>query len=99
MLCTIHHHHYHHHHRRRRRRRRRPRVLLTEGKMSKAWEPFELRRSFGNLKALAGKKFLDFKVKVKCTLVQALRLCTGRRAHRGSRGIALLFYDHGTRRE
>jgi len=34
----------------------------------------------------------------KCTLVQALRLCTGRTAHRGSRGIALLFHDHGTRR-
>ena len=33
------------------------------------------------------------KVKVKVTLVQALRLCTGRTAHRGSRGIALLFYD------
>ena len=38
------------------------------------------------------------KVKVKVTLVQALRLCTGRKAHRGSRGIALLFHDHGTRR-
>ena len=36
--------------------------------------------------------------KVKCTLVQALRLCTGRTAHRGSRGMALLFLDHGTRR-
>jgi len=35
---------------------------------------------------------------VKCTLVQALRLCTGRAAHRGSRGIALPFLDHGTRR-
>jgi hypothetical protein len=35
---------------------------------------------------------------VKVTLVQALRLCTGRTAHRGSRGIALLFLDHGTRR-
>ena len=35
---------------------------------------------------------------VKCTLVQALRLCTGRTAHRGSRGIALPFHDHGTRR-
>ena len=31
--------------------------------------------------------------KVKCTVVQALRLCTGRTAHRGSRGIALLFHD------
>ena len=36
--------------------------------------------------------------KVKCTLVQALRLCTGRTTHRGSKGIALLFLDHGTRR-
>ena len=38
------------------------------------------------------------KVKVKCTLVQALRLCTGHTAQRGSRGIALPFHDHGTRR-
>jgi len=38
------------------------------------------------------------KVKVKVTLVQVLRLCTGRTAHRGSKGIALLFHDHGTRR-
>jgi hypothetical protein len=36
--------------------------------------------------------------KVKCTLVQALRLCTGRTAHRGSRNIVLLFRAHGTRR-
>ena len=36
--------------------------------------------------------------KVKCTLVQALRLCTGRTAHRGSRGIALIFRDHCSRR-
>ena len=33
-----------------------------------------------------------------CTFVQALRLCTGRTVHRGSRGIALIFLDHGTRR-
>jgi len=33
----------------------------------------------------------------KCTLVQAVRLCTGRTAHWGSRGIALLFLDRGTR--
>jgi hypothetical protein len=37
-------------------------------------------------------------IKVKCTLVQALRLCTGRTAPRGSRGTALLFHDHGTSR-
>ena len=30
-------------------------------------------------------------VKVKCTLVQTLRLCTGRTACRGSRGIAVLY--------
>ena len=35
---------------------------------------------------------------IKCTLVQALRLCTGRTTHRGSTGIALPFHDHGTRR-
>jgi hypothetical protein len=39
-----------------------------------------------------------YKVKAKVTLVQALRLCTGRTAHRGCRGIALLFNDHGTKR-
>ena len=38
------------------------------------------------------------KVKVSGTLVQALRLCTGRTAHRGNRGVALLFLGHGTRR-
>ena len=44
--------------------------------------------------------YTDFliKVKVKVTLVLALRLCTGRTAHMGSRGIALLFKDRGTRR-
>ena len=36
------------------------------------------------------------KVKVKCTLVQALRLCTGRTAYRGSRYSSTLL-DHGTR--
>ena len=33
--------------------------------------------------------------KLKCTRVEALRLCTGRTAHRGSRGIALPFHDPG----
>jgi len=37
------------------------------------------------------------KKNVKCTLAQALRLCTGRRALRGSRGRALPSHDHGTR--
>ena len=42
--------------------------------------------------------YIEVHKNVKVTLVQALRLCTGRTAHRGSRGIALLFLDHGTRR-
>ena len=36
--------------------------------------------------------------KIKCTLVQAKRLCIGRTAHRRSTSIALLFHNHGTRR-
>jgi len=40
-----------------------------------------------------GELLHTVKVKVKCTLVQALRFCTGRTAHRGSRGIALIFHD------
>jgi hypothetical protein len=44
------------------------------------------------------KKLLEMghnvsKRKVNCTLVQALRFCTGRTAHRASRGIALLIHD------
>jgi len=37
-------------------------------------------------------------VDIKRILVQALTPCTGRTALRGSRGIALLFLDHGARR-
>ena len=36
--------------------------------------------------------------KIKCTLVHSLRLCIGRTVYRGSRGIALPFLEHGTRR-
>ena len=45
-----------------------------------------------------GRLVRQRKVKVKVTLVQALTFCTGRTAHRGSRGVALPFHDHGTRR-
>ena len=45
-----------------------------------------------------GCELLYIKKKVKCTVVQAPRLCTGRTAHRGSSGVALHFHDHGTRR-
>jgi len=44
-------------------------------------------------------KFCMVKIKVKRSFVQALRPSTGHVAHKGSRGIALLFLDHGTRRE
>ena len=47
----------------------------------------------------AGRNSRQHDKKIKCTVLQALlRLCTGRTAHSGSRGIALLFLDHGTRR-
>ena len=38
------------------------------------------------------------KKKSECTIVQALSPCTVRTAHRGSRGIALLFLEHDTRK-
>ena len=44
------------------------------------------------------REMSSYTLKVKVTLVQALKLCTGRTAHRGSRGIALPFHDHDTRR-
>ena len=43
------------------------------------------------------QKLPNVGIKVKGALVQALRLCTGRMSYR-SRGIALPFHDHGTRR-
>jgi hypothetical protein len=43
-------------------------------------------------------KFVSVYSKVKYILVQALRICTGRTAHRESTSITLLFLDHGTRR-
>jgi hypothetical protein len=52
-----------------------------------------LTEKWGSYKAC----YLVYKVKVKCTLVQVLRFCTGHTAHRRSRGVALLFHDHGTR--
>ena len=52
---------------------------------------------FKCIRDLSGfKERREGKVKVKCTLVQALRLCTGRTAYRENRGIALPFHHHGT---
>ena len=50
-----------------------------------------------NIDAHVVTKVMGFYTKVKFTLVQALRLCTGPTAHRGSKGIALPFHGHGTR--
>jgi len=57
-------------------------------------------QSLYRLRYRAHIKYIGFHVKgkVMCTLVEAMRLCTGRTAYRRSRGIALLFLDHGTRR-
>jgi hypothetical protein len=38
-------------------------------------------------------QYVYIKVKVKYTLIQALRFCTGRTVHRKSGGIVLLFHD------
>ena len=54
---------------------------------------FDITKQVGVLVIL-----MTSKVKVKVTLVQALRFCTGRTAHREIRGITLAFHDHGTRR-
>ena len=64
-----------------------------------AKESIQVQDRGGKIRCARSPKLLNLvKVKVKCTLVQALRLCTGRTAHRGSRGIALLFHNLGARR-
>ena len=60
------------------------------------WYSVQRRERFSRKRE--GERVRKVKVKVKCTLVQALRLCTGRTTHRESRGIALPFLDHGTRK-
>ena len=52
---------------------------------------------FRKIGSLATILHLNLK-NVKCTLVLALRLCTSHTGLRRSRGIALPFHDHGTRR-
>jgi len=51
-----------------------------------------------NIANILVKTVEDLGKRVKCTLVEVLRLYTGHTAHRRSRGIALFFLDHGTRR-
>jgi hypothetical protein len=64
---------------------------------------YTLKPAFTGYSLSTISKFRENKIfvvskKVNCTLVQALRLCTGPTDHRESRGIALPFHDHGTRR-
>ena len=61
---------------------------------------FSLYLAFLVFVFLISFSFLSFnkEVKVKCTLVQALRHCEGPTSHRRSRGIPLHFLDYGTRR-
>ena len=52
---------------------------------------------------LIGLLYLSFEVVVQYSQIRVkgirkVHTCTGRTAHRGSRGIALPFLDHGTRR-
>jgi len=49
-----------------------------------------------SLKKTSNTKGEKVKVKVKSILVPALRLCTGRTVHRGSRGIAILYRHWGS---
>jgi len=64
-------------------------VLVTDQRFSRIWCPLQCRGP-----VLPSVGFAES----KRTLVQTLRLCTSLMAHRGSRGITLLFLDHGTRR-
>jgi hypothetical protein len=61
------------------------------------WKPVQLFLRCTNMSELGTWHMVKVS-KVKCTLVQALRLCRGLTAHMGSRGIALPLHDHGTRR-
>jgi hypothetical protein len=71
-------------------------VLSCAGNPWKAWVQTEgWPKSPELLKTKETQISKSVKVKVKCTLVQALRLCTGRTAHRVSRCIALPFLEGG----
>ena len=77
-------------------------AYLFDQQISSMWQKLHctLHNSFPELSEfyLCGEMADHFVGPKKCTLVQALRLCTDRTAHRGSRGIALPFHDLGSRR-
>ena len=65
----------------------------TEINLYTQWPATCFGQHCGHLQGRKLQRLDTLNVKVKVTLVQALWLCTGRTAHRGSRGIALLFHD------
>jgi hypothetical protein len=74
-------------------------VFVGQLSLYSKWGPKVKNIELNNV--LCGKvrgSIQGYKGKVNCTLVQALGLCIGCTAHRESRGIALLFHDHGIRR-
>jgi len=62
------------------------------------WRPHDIVQFVTTQSNVGSIKKLEALHTVKCNFVQALRFCTGRKAHGGSSGIALPFHDHGTRR-
>jgi hypothetical protein len=66
----------------------------SERSVSTQWHTVFCRRGTVNLVC----HLCHLLKKVKCTLVQALRLCTGPMVHRRSTGIVLLLHDHSTRK-
>jgi hypothetical protein len=73
-----------------------PRALLKQVSVPTVFESVSVVKSYRGKETYV--VFRLGKVKVKCTLVQALRLCIGRTAYRGRIGIAIPSHDHGTRR-
>jgi len=72
---------------------------LTSTQITSVWchDLYRLSSDVSCIYLVNGEISSICKVKVQCTLVHALRLCTGRTANRGSRNVALLFFDRGTR--
>jgi hypothetical protein len=66
-------------------------LILCRGKILTLFLELYRRNNYTRILGEVNKK-------VKCTVVQTLRFCTGRTAHGGSRGIALPFHDYCTRR-
>ena len=74
-------------------------ISILHFSWAQKFEKFKIHLIHCSSIQIMSTSYSKYRVQVKCTLVQALRLCTGLTAHRRSRGIALLFLDYDTRRE